>query len=121
MPCPGVLTHHDGRQARWKDRVTAAAEGAKIHVAIDSVDGRLLGDVADLLAEGTGTVINFGSLHGETSDVRVFSPRPLTLKGRALRPSDAAATGATPSRDRRSGFDLFIPVKELTVCPETSC
>jgi NADPH:quinone reductase len=74
----------------------------------------------ELLAEGTGTVINFGSLHGETSDVRVFSPRPLTLKGRALRPSDAAATGATPSRDRRSGFDLFIPVKELTVCPETS-
>jgi NADPH:quinone reductase-like Zn-dependent oxidoreductase len=70
--------------AGWKDRVRAAAEGAKIHVAIDSVGGRLLGDVADLLAERTGTVINFGSLGGETSDIRLFSPRSLTLKGVVL-------------------------------------
>lgn len=68
----------------WKDRVRAAAEGAKIHVAIDSVGGRLLGDVADLLAEGTGTVVNFGSLGGETSDIRLFPPHSLTLKGVAL-------------------------------------
>jgi len=67
--------------ASWKGRVRAAAEGAKIHVAIDSVGGRLLGEVADLLAEGTGTVINFGSLGGETSDIRLFPPRSLTLKG----------------------------------------
>jgi NADPH2:quinone reductase len=67
--------------AGWKDRVRAAAEGAKIHVAIDSVGGRLLGDVADLLAERTGTVINFGSLGGETGDIRLFPPRALTLKG----------------------------------------
>lgn len=67
----------------WKDRVRAAAEGAKIHVAIDSVGGRLLGDVADLLAE-RGTVVNFGSLGGETSDIRLFPPRSLTLKGAGL-------------------------------------
>jgi len=67
-----------GRTAR------AAAEGATIHVAIDSVGGRLLGDVADLLAERTGTVINFGSLGGETSDIRLFPPRSLTLKGVVL-------------------------------------
>jgi NADPH:quinone reductase-like Zn-dependent oxidoreductase len=70
--------------AGWKDRVRAAAEGAKIHVAIDSVGGRLLGDVADLLAERTGTVMNFGSLGGETSDIRLFPPRSLTLKGVVL-------------------------------------
>jgi NADPH:quinone reductase len=70
--------------AAWKDRVRAAAEGATIHVAIDSVGGRLLGDVADLQAEWTGTVINFGSLGGETSDIRLFAPRSLTLKGVAL-------------------------------------
>ena len=70
--------------AGWKGRVRAAAEGAKIHVAIDSVGGRLLGEVADLLAEGTGTVINFGSLGGETSDIRLFPPRSLTLKGVVL-------------------------------------
>jgi NADPH:quinone reductase len=70
--------------AGWIDRVRAAAEGAKIHVAIDSVGGRLLGDFADLLAELTGTVINFGSLGGEMSDIRLFPPRSLTLKGVAL-------------------------------------
>src|SRR5712691_2842921 len=68
----------------WKERVSAAAQGTKIHVAIDSVGGRLLGDVADLLAERTGTVINFGSLGGEASDIRLFPPRSLTLKGAAL-------------------------------------
>ena len=68
----------------WKDRVRAAAKGAKIHVAIDSVGGRLLGDVADLLAERSGTVVNFGSLGGETSDIRLFPPHSLTLKGVAL-------------------------------------
>jgi NADPH2:quinone reductase len=67
----------------WKDRVRAAAEDAKIHVAIDSVGGSLLGDVADLLAE-RGIVVNFGSLGGETSDIRLFPPRSLTLKGVAL-------------------------------------
>jgi NADPH2:quinone reductase len=51
---------------------------------IDSVGGRLLGDITDLLVERTGTVINFGSLGGETSDIRLFPPRSLTLKGVAL-------------------------------------
>ncbi len=68
----------------WKERVREVANGRKIHVAIDSVGGRLLGDVADLLADGAGTVVNFGSLGGETSDVRIFPPRSLTLKGVAL-------------------------------------
>src|SRR5712672_4637374 len=67
--------------AGWKERARAAAEGAKIHVAIDSVGGALLGDVAELLADGTGTVVNLGSLGGEASDIRLFAPRALTLKG----------------------------------------
>src|ERR1700761_135183 len=71
----------DRGNIRWKDRARAAAQEAKIHIAIDSVGGRLLGDIAELLAEGTGTVINFGSLGGETSDIRLFPPRSLTLKG----------------------------------------
>ena len=65
----------------WKDRVRRAAGGTKIHVVIDSVGGRLLGEVADLAEEATGTVVNFGSLGGETSDIRLFPPRSLTLKG----------------------------------------
>ena len=47
-------------------------------------DCKTVGLVADLLAEGTGTVINFGSLGGETSDIRLFPPRSLTLKGVVL-------------------------------------
>ena len=63
--------------AGWKERVRAAAEGATIHVAIDSVGGALLGDVTDLLAEGTGTVINFGSLGGGGKRYSaVCTPRP---------------------------------------------
>jgi NADPH:quinone reductase len=65
----------------WKERARAAAGSAKIHVAIDSVGGALLGEVADLLAEGTGTVVNFGTLGGGASDIRLFAPRALTLKG----------------------------------------
>src|ERR1700722_14940942 len=70
--------------AGWKDHARAAAEGTKIHTAIDSVGGHLLGDIAELLADGTGTVVNFGSLGGETSDIRLFPPRCLTLKGVSL-------------------------------------
>ncbi|SEF15722.1 NADPH:quinone reductase [Rhizobiales bacterium GAS191] len=70
--------------AGWKDRARTAAGEAKIHTAIDSVGGRLLGDIGELLAEGTGTVINYGSLGGETSDIRIFPPRCLTLKGVVL-------------------------------------
>jgi NADPH:quinone reductase len=80
--------------AGWKARARAAADGAKIHVAIDSIGGRLLGDIAELLAEGTGTVINFGSLGGETSDIRLFPPHSLTLKG--------VVVGAQPPDQRKA-------------------
>ena len=99
--------------AGWKGRVGAAAEGAKIHVAIDSVGGRLLGEVADLLAEGTGTVINFGSLGGETSDIRLFPPRSLTLKGVVLGswmqqpPAQRRADIALAQRLAQEGGTLF--------------
>jgi len=86
--------------AGWKDRVRAAAEGAKVHVAIDSVGGRLLGDLAELLAERTGTVINFGSLGGEMSDIRLFFATFADAQRRRARQLDAAAAGATQSRHR---------------------
>jgi NADPH2:quinone reductase len=74
---PVFATETDG----WTERVRAVAGGRRIHVAIDSVGGRLLGAVADLLVDGAGTVVNFGSLGGELSDIRIFPPRSLTLKG----------------------------------------
>jgi NADPH:quinone reductase len=74
---PVFATETDG----WTERVRAAVGGRQIHVAIDSVGDRLLGAVADLLVDGAGTVVNFGSLGGELSDIRIFPPRSLTLKG----------------------------------------
>jgi NADPH:quinone reductase len=74
---PVFATETDG----WTERVRAAAGGRRIHVAIDSVGGRFLGAVAELLVDGAGTVVNFGSLGGELSDIRIFPPRSLTLKG----------------------------------------
>jgi NADPH2:quinone reductase len=74
---PVFATETDG----WAGRVRDAAGGRQIHVAIDSVGGRLLGAVADLLVDGAGTVVNFGSLGGELSDIRIFPPRSLTLRG----------------------------------------
>jgi NADPH:quinone reductase len=74
---PVFATETDG----WTGRVRNAAGGRQIHVAIDSVGGRLLGAVADLLVDSAGTVVNFGSLGGELSDIRIFPPRSLTLKG----------------------------------------
>jgi hypothetical protein len=60
-----------------------------------------LGDVADLLAERTGTVINFGSLGGETSDIRLFAPRSLTLKGVALGSWNGTGSALTASGQRQ--------------------
>jgi D-arabinose 1-dehydrogenase-like Zn-dependent alcohol dehydrogenase len=57
-----------------------------------------LGEVADLLAERTGTVINFGSLGGETSDIRLFPPHSLTLKGVVL--------GSQSSEQRKADIAL---------------
>jgi NADPH:quinone reductase len=74
---PVFATETDG----WSERVLGAAGGRPIHVAIDSVGGRLLGAVAGLLVDGAGTVVNFGSLGGELSDIRIFPPHSLALKG----------------------------------------
>jgi hypothetical protein len=49
-------------------------------------------------AERTGTVINFGSLGGETSDIRLFPPRSLTLKGVVL--------GSQPPEQRKADLAL---------------
>jgi len=100
------------RDAGWKERVSAAAQGIKIHVAIDSVGGRLLGAVADLLAERTGTMINFGSLGGETSDIRLFPPRLLTLKGVVhggwlQEPPDQRRANIALAQQRAQGACLF--------------
>jgi NADPH:quinone reductase len=85
--------------AGWKDRAWAAAEGAKIHNAIDRVGRRLLGDIAELLSEGTGTVVNLGSLGGDERHTAASAPFSHS-QGRVPRQVDAAARGAARSRQR---------------------
>ena len=110
---PPRLAHLcDGRN-RLEVEAKAAAEGAKIHVAVDSVGGALLGDVADLLAEGSGTVVNFGSLGGEASDIRLFAPRALTLKGVVLgqwlqQPADVRQAGYRPRATARARISVAV-------------
>jgi hypothetical protein len=84
--------------AAWKDRVRAAAEGATIHVAIDSVGGRLLGDVADLLAERNRDRHQFRlTRRGDKRHPSICSPFPHAQR-RGARHLDAAVTGAGQSR-----------------------
>lgn len=64
----------------WKEKVREAAGGRPLWSALDSVGGTLLGNIADLLSDGA-TVVSYGSLSDEISDVRSFSPRGLALKG----------------------------------------
>ena len=65
------------------------------------------------MAKGTGTVINFGSLGGETSDIRLFPPRSLTLKGvvldgwMQLPPKQRRADIAVARRLAQEGGTLF--------------
>lgn len=87
----------------WKENVRNFVGKRKIHVAIDSVGGRLLGDIGELLAEGTGTVLNFGSLGGEISDIRSFPPRSLTLKGVAM-----ASWLKLPDHQRQADVNLAL-------------
>ena len=81
----------------WKGRVRAAAEGAQIHVAIDSVGGRLLGDVADLLAEGRDRCQFRLAWRRDERHSPVSTSFP-DAQRRGARQLDAAAGGAAQSR-----------------------
>jgi hypothetical protein len=84
---PGVLILHQGTMTSFRahapgEHLVRSSELIEpVGLAQRGTRRHLLGDVADLLAEGTGTVVNFGSLGGELSDIRLFAPRALTLKG----------------------------------------
>lgn len=66
--------------SNWKSLVKHHADGRKIHVALDGVGGSLLAEIATLV-EPQATIVNFGTLGGETTDIRWFVPRALVLKG----------------------------------------
>src|SRR5262249_7933611 len=60
----------------WRDRAKAAAKGAKILCAIDSVGGKASGDICWLLSAG-GKLVAFGSMTGEPMQL---DPGPFIFK-----------------------------------------
>ncbi|TFW18686.1 zinc-binding dehydrogenase [Duganella callida] len=73
---PVIATEEVG----WEKSLAQAAAGVQLHVAVDGVGGPVLPVIADLLAPG-GTIINYGSLGGATTDIRLLVPRGLTIQG----------------------------------------
>jgi len=66
--------------AEWTEKLRAAVAGRDIHVALDGVGGNTLPRVAEVLSLG-GTIISYGVLGGDATDIRLLIPRGLTIKG----------------------------------------
>jgi NADPH2:quinone reductase len=96
----------------WQDKVRSALADTKIKVAFDGVGGPLLASLAELVATG-GTIVTYGSLGGESADIRMFAPKALSLKGvsigrrSALPPEVRNADIADALRLAQSHPDLF--------------
>lgn len=69
--------------AYWKEQLRETVGDREIQVAIDGVGGKVLPEIAEALAVG-GTIINYGTLGGSCTDIRLLAPRALTLKGLTL-------------------------------------
>jgi NADPH2:quinone reductase len=64
----------------WRADLTAEIGRREILVAFDGVGGPLLPDVIDFLAEGA-TIVNYGSLGGEATDIRKLPPAAVSILG----------------------------------------
>jgi NADPH2:quinone reductase len=64
----------------WRADLSAEIGRREILVALDGVGGPLLPDLIDFLAEGA-TIVNYGSLGGEATDIRKLPPAAVTILG----------------------------------------
>lgn len=67
----------------WKVQLDEAIGSKQVSVAFDGVGGALLADVAACLETG-GEIVNYGSLGGHSSDIRLLVPRALTIRGASV-------------------------------------
>jgi NADPH:quinone reductase-like Zn-dependent oxidoreductase len=95
----------------WMDKFRSELADHPLQVAIDSVGGSLLDDIASLLESG-GTVINFGWLGAGEPDLSAFAPRQLTLMGVSI-----GAWFSEPADVRAKDFEvaLRLAVNEPTL------
>lgn len=77
LPGPPVIATGNGD---WKDRLRREIDGRPIFTLFDGVGGNLLSEIAGFLIEG-GTIVNYGSLGGDGSDIRGIPPCSLVLRG----------------------------------------
>ena len=84
-------------------------------VALDGVGGALLASVARCV-DVNGTIVNYGALGGEVSDIRLFVPRSLTMLGLTIgawgreTPARRAGDVETVIRLARSYPEQFEPI-----------
>jgi NADPH:quinone reductase-like Zn-dependent oxidoreductase len=77
LPGPPVFSTGD---SNWKERVREALGGHKLEVAFDAVGGKAIDDLADVVDDG-GTIINYGSLGGNTgANIYSLAPNNVALR-----------------------------------------
>jgi len=77
LPGPTIFSTSDGN---WKDQVREALGGHKLEVAFDAIGGTAIDDLASVVDEG-GTIINYGSLGGNTgTNIYSLAPNNVALK-----------------------------------------
>src|SRR2546426_4932020 len=77
LPGPPVFSTSD---SNWKQRVREALGGHKLEVAFDAVGGKAIDDLAEVVDDG-GTIINYGSLGGNTgANIYSLAPNNVALK-----------------------------------------
>ncbi|MEW9584235.1 zinc-binding dehydrogenase [Paraburkholderia sp. DGU8] len=100
----------------WKDELRDALANKPVYVAFDGVGGALLPDVASFLARG-GTIVSYGSLGGNTTDIRSIAPRALTIKGVSLfswqlEPAAVHEADVAKALELARNFPSLFPVAE---------
>ena len=68
----------------WKEQVREALGGHRLEVAFDAIGGRAIDDLASVVDDG-GTIINYGSLGGNTgANIYSLIPNNVALKSVAI-------------------------------------
>ena len=100
LPGPPVYSTSD---SNWKAEVREALGGHKLEVAFDSVGGKAIDDLAELLDEG-GTIINFGSLESNMgTNIYALAPNNLSLKSVSI-----LSWFRLPEYEKRQDFELAL-------------
>lgn len=86
----------------WKDQVRKTLGRDKLAVAIDSVGGKLLGDIVALVDSGA-TIVSFGTLDDGQPDVAALAPRGIALSGATM-----GSWFKTPAAERASDLQLAL-------------